>query len=232
MNSSINNKNNEEINTKTLVKEVIKEYIVYFIFLLFFIIACLFDEATIIYSIILIIGVLLFLTYKTKKLKNEKLQELHNKKLYEEKVLSGEIERERKEAEKIKQEETEKAKVLNEERKKEREILNDAEDILINCEGNLYKAIRILKEKYNLTNEIAKKYIQQIKDEYTEPNKKEENNSTYNGINKNVPKCPTCGSTHVEKIGMVSKMVSTDLLGLASNSIGKTFKCNNCGHKW
>ena len=49
---------------------------------------------------------------------------------------------------------------------------------------------------------------------------------------KNSPKCPTCGSTDIEKIGMMGKMLSTELFGLASSSMGKTFECNDCGYKW
>ena len=47
-----------------------------------------------------------------------------------------------------------------------------------------------------------------------------------------IPKCPTCGSTDIEKIGMLGKLISTELFGLASSSMGKTFECNDCGYKW
>ena len=47
-----------------------------------------------------------------------------------------------------------------------------------------------------------------------------------------VPKCPTCGSTNVSKIGTINRMISTGLFGLASSKIGKTHKCNNCGTTW
>ena len=47
-----------------------------------------------------------------------------------------------------------------------------------------------------------------------------------------VPKCPCCGSTNISKIGAVSRVVSTSFFGLASNKIGKTHKCNNCGTTW
>lgn len=47
-----------------------------------------------------------------------------------------------------------------------------------------------------------------------------------------VPKCPTCQSTNISKIGTVNRMVSTGLFGLASSKIGKTYKCNNCGTTW
>lgn len=47
-----------------------------------------------------------------------------------------------------------------------------------------------------------------------------------------VPKCPCCGSTNISKIGAVSRVVSTSFFGLASNKIGKTHKCNDCGTTW
>lgn len=47
-----------------------------------------------------------------------------------------------------------------------------------------------------------------------------------------IPKCPGCGSTNVSKIGIVNRAVSVELVGLASNKIGKTHKCNNCGTTW
>lgn len=47
-----------------------------------------------------------------------------------------------------------------------------------------------------------------------------------------VPKCPTCGSNNISKIGTINRMVSTGLFGLASSKIGKTHKCNNCGTTW
>ena len=45
-------------------------------------------------------------------------------------------------------------------------------------------------------------------------------------------KCPTCGSEKIEKISTTSRVVSTVTLGLASNKIGKTFKCKDCGYTW
>ncbi len=49
----------------------------------------------------------------------------------------------------------------------------------------------------------------------------------------NVPKCPTCSSTKVEKISLKSKVGAGLLVGVfALGKISKTFKCNNCGYKW
>ena len=47
-----------------------------------------------------------------------------------------------------------------------------------------------------------------------------------------VPKCPTCQSTNISKIGTLNRMASVGLFGLASSKIGKTHKCNNCGTTW
>lgn len=46
-------------------------------------------------------------------------------------------------------------------------------------------------------------------------------------------KCPTCGSTNVEKISGASKVGKTVTFGvLAAGSISKTFHCKNCGYRW
>ncbi len=47
-----------------------------------------------------------------------------------------------------------------------------------------------------------------------------------------VPKCPSCGSSSISKIGVVGRAVSFKLVGFASSKIGKTHKCNNCGTMW
>ena len=48
----------------------------------------------------------------------------------------------------------------------------------------------------------------------------------------NAPKCPTCGSTNIERIGAVERGASVFTLGLFSKKINKTFKCNHCGYTW
>ena len=45
-----------------------------------------------------------------------------------------------------------------------------------------------------------------------------------------VPKCPTCGSTNIRKIGGVERGASIWAFGIFSKKINKTFKCNNCGY--
>lgn len=50
--------------------------------------------------------------------------------------------------------------------------------------------------------------------------------------NTNQPKCPTCGSTNIKKIGNLERGASVGLFGLFSSKIGKTMQCKNCGYKW
>lgn len=49
---------------------------------------------------------------------------------------------------------------------------------------------------------------------------------------KNMPKCPTCGSTNIRKMGGVERGVSIAAFGIFSKKINKTFKCGNCGYTW
>lgn len=48
----------------------------------------------------------------------------------------------------------------------------------------------------------------------------------------NKPKCPTCGSTNVEKISTAKKAVGFAMVGVFSSNLGKTMHCKNCGYKW
>ncbi len=49
---------------------------------------------------------------------------------------------------------------------------------------------------------------------------------------QNIIKCPVCGSTNVEKISTASRVVSVGMVGMASNKIGKQYKCKSCKHMW
>lgn len=50
--------------------------------------------------------------------------------------------------------------------------------------------------------------------------------------NKPTPKCPTCQSTNVHKIGAFDRLTSVGFWGLASSKLGKTMACDDCGYKW
>lgn len=48
----------------------------------------------------------------------------------------------------------------------------------------------------------------------------------------NIPKCPTCSSTNVKKIGSISKVAGVVTFGIFSKTAKSQFKCNSCGYKW
>lgn len=49
---------------------------------------------------------------------------------------------------------------------------------------------------------------------------------------RNIPKCPTCNSTNIEKISTASKVAGAVAVGILSSNVRNTFKCKNCGYKW
>lgn len=49
---------------------------------------------------------------------------------------------------------------------------------------------------------------------------------------QNIPKCPTCGSTNIEKISTSKKLTGGLMFGLFSKDAKSTFKCKSCGYKW
>ena len=49
---------------------------------------------------------------------------------------------------------------------------------------------------------------------------------------KYVPKCPTCGSPDLEKIGTASKVLDVAFWGFASGKVKKTYHCNNCDYEF
>lgn len=49
---------------------------------------------------------------------------------------------------------------------------------------------------------------------------------------QNLPKCPTCSSTNIEKISSLDKAAGAVMFGLFSKTARSQFKCKNCGYKW
>ncbi len=50
--------------------------------------------------------------------------------------------------------------------------------------------------------------------------------------NNFTPKCPTCQSTNIRKMGGIERGISIYAFGIFSKKINKTFKCQNCGYTW
>lgn len=50
----------------------------------------------------------------------------------------------------------------------------------------------------------------------------------------NIPKCPICGSTNINKITVGSRAFKTAVFGVvgAVDDAGKMYKCGNCGSKF
>lgn len=48
----------------------------------------------------------------------------------------------------------------------------------------------------------------------------------------NQPKCPTCGSTNINRISTASKFTGATLFGLFSKTAKSQFQCGSCGYKW
>lgn len=46
------------------------------------------------------------------------------------------------------------------------------------------------------------------------------------------PKCPTCGSTNIEKISVGKKIGGSFLFGIFSSDVRNTMHCRDCGAKW
>ena len=47
-----------------------------------------------------------------------------------------------------------------------------------------------------------------------------------------IPKCPTCGSPNISKIGVFDRLTSLGLMGVYDPNLRKTFRCKNCGYTW
>lgn len=103
----------------------------------------------------------------------------------------------------------------------------------LNDDRDMYK---IILEEYVKTNPL---FDEDLYNKRIALEKKQEEISSYRlrmekkqAQRANVPKCPTCGSTNVEKISTAQKAFGFALVGLFSSNLGKTMHCRNCGYKW
>ena len=100
-----------------------------------------------------------------------------------------------------------------------------------------------LREKYTVNSDVFDKEIyQELIDEEQwrfeqrekdyEEEQKEIKQYQESLKHQNIPKCPTCGSTNIEKISTSRKITGGLFFGLFSSDVRKTFHCKNCGYKW
>lgn len=108
-------------------------------------------------------------------------------------------------------------------KKKDQQLLKEEQERIQNAIDNfetvkqrkveLYRQILIKQKEKKLDNLKARNTVQHEK----EPS----------GI-----QCPMCGSFSFDKISTLNRVVSVELVGLASGKIGKQYKCKKCGHMW
>ena len=97
------------------------------------------------------------------------------------------------------------------------------------------EAVQYIKELYECEEEVARQVfdIFKSKTHKVTPQMVAAVEAHERGCrNKNVPKCPTCGSTNIKKISSMSKAVGMLTLGILDADIHRTFYCKNCGYRW
>ena len=96
--------------------------------------------------------------------------------------------------------------------------------------GNLKPEIRkAIFEKYIKNSPL---YSEESVKDREEKESRERVNLPSSYTPKNTPKCPTCGSTNVEKISTTSKAIGFAMVGIFSSNFRKTMRCKQCGYKW
>lgn len=84
----------------------------------------------------------------------------------------------------------------------------------------------VIKSSSNFDQDCWDRRVEMI---YNHNNKLLENDKVKQA---NIPKCPTCGSTNVEKISLTKKAFGGAMFGLFSSDIRNTMHCKHCGCKW
>ena len=101
--------------------------------------------------------------------------------------------------------------------------------------GKEEEAVQYIKELYECEEEVARQVFDIFKSKTHKPTPQmiaEVEAYERARRNKNVPKCPTCGSTNIKKISSMSKAVGMLTLGILDADIHRTFYCKNCGYRW
>lgn len=107
------------------------------------------------------------------------------------------------------------------------------------CLSNPFKEFNEYKEEVQICPDCGKQleyYETEIIDNNTNlviKRSTEESQEDTNSMQLlNIPKCPTCSSTDVKKIGSISKVAGAVTFGIFSKTAKSQFKCNSCGYKW
>lgn len=105
-------------------------------------------------------------------------------------------------------------------------------------------AIQYLINETGCTEEEANDVVDEIKDLMKYSLKQSVNKHTHNHQStqsskqiqstqpQNIPHCPTCNSTNIEKISVGKKMKGSFLFGIFSSDVRNQMHCKDCGYKW
>lgn len=97
----------------------------------------------------------------------------------------------------------------------------------LNCSQELIEAMEKLKQTDIIEYELK---MSQFRNQLEQ--KRVNERTQRQQQTQNMPKCPTCGSTNIEKISVGKKIGGSMLFGLFSSDVRNTMHCKDCGAKW
>lgn len=106
-------------------------------------------------------------------------------------------------------------------------LVDEDMDILqqLRCSQQLIEAMQELRDKDIIEYELKMSQFRTQYEQQTSRQIKEQQSDSR-------PKCPTCGSTNIEKISVGKKIGGSMLFGIFSSDVRNTMHCKNCGAKW
>lgn len=108
-------------------------------------------------------------------------------------------------------------------------FVNEDMDILqqLRCSQQLIEAMQKLKQTDIIEYELK---MSQFRNQLEQ--KRANERARRQQQTQNTPKCPTCGSTNIEKISVGKKIGGSMLFGIFSSDVRNTMHCKDCGTKW
>ena len=110
-------------------------------------------------------------------------------------------------------------------------LIDEDMDILqqLRCSQNLIDAMIKLRDNDIIEYELK---MSQFRTQYEQQQSLKQAQGKQSGESDNRPKCPTCGSTNIEKISVGKKLGGGFLFGIFSSDVRNTMHCKDCGAKW
>lgn len=94
---------------------------------------------------------------------------------------------------------------------------------------------QLLESMIKLHNEDIIEYelkMSQFRTQYEQQQSLKQTQVQQSDQSDNRPKCPTCGSTNIQKISVRKKIGGSMLFGIFSSDVRNTMHCKDCGAKW